>query len=553
MTSETASTSDEKHLSKFTMSSAVSVRSLEAARPNAETDASPQWKASKQIKLIVLGQICVLFAISLDMTILTATLPTVAQALQANSVETFWIAASYLLANAVVQPVMAALADIFGRRSVIFTALALFTVGSIICCAAHNVAAMLAGRTIQGIGGGGILSVNLIIISDLIPLRARPKFISIQQLVVSIGFNIAPIIGGVLVKVTTWRWLFYINLPFCGVGLIVIPFVLKYQKPESTVGEKWSSVDWIGSTSFIVGMTATLVGLTWGGSQFSWTSAATLVPLIGGIFIVCSTGLYEKYLATATFLRTSLFSTWSAIAIYFCTVLQGLTLFSEIYFLCLYLITVKLYTPLEAGTYLLAFSAVCVPTSGIIGPLIARVGSYRWAIWIGWIMTTLSLGLLTLLNVHTPPKVWVVLFIAAGLGQGILFIAHSVASQAACDQKDAAHASAMYSFMRSLGLCLGVALGGTMWTNFFAKRLVELGLSAEIAKSGEAAVYILKTMTDLALKESTIGAIAWSFRMLFATLCGIGALGLIIACGFIQGHSLDQDLETEHVLRSEKT
>ncbi|EME85767.1 uncharacterized protein MYCFIDRAFT_186251 [Pseudocercospora fijiensis CIRAD86] len=523
------------------MSSAVSVSSLEAARPNAKSDISPGWKPSKQIKLIVLGQICVLFAISLDMTILTATLPTVAQALHADSVETFWIAASYLLANAVVQPLMAALADIFGRRSVIFSALALFTIGSIICCAANNVAAMLAGRTIQGIGGGGILSVNLIIISDLIPLRARPKFISIQQLVVSIGFNIAPIIGGVLVKATTWRWLFYINLPFCGIGLIVIPFVLKYQKPVSTLGEKLSSVDWIGSTSFVAGMTATLVGLTWGGSQYSWTSAATLIPLIGGIVVVCGTGLHEKYLATTTFLRTSLFSTWSAIAIYFCTVLQGLTLFSELYFLCLYLLSVKLYTPLEAGTYLLAFSAVCVPTSGIVGPFITRVGSYRWATWIGWTMTTLSLGLLTLLNVHTHTAVWVVLFIIAGLGQGILFIAHSVASQAACQQKDATHASAMYSFMRSLGLCLGVALGGTIWTNFFAKRLADLGIPAEIAKSGEVAVYILKTMTDLTLKESIIGAIAWSFRMLFATLCGISGLGLIIAFCFIKEEPLAYD------------
>ena len=133
-------------------------------------------------------------------------LQTVAQALHADAVKTFWIAASYLLANAVVQPIMAALADIFGRRGVIFTALVLFTLGSILCSVAHNVALMLAGRTIQGIGGGGILSVNLIIVSDLVPLRYRPKYISFQQLCVSVGFNIAPIIGGLLVKHTSWRW-----------------------------------------------------------------------------------------------------------------------------------------------------------------------------------------------------------------------------------------------------------------------------------------------------------------------------------------------------------
>lgn len=293
------------------------------------------WTPSRQIKLVVLGQMFVVFAISLDMTILTATLPTVSEALGASVTEAFWIAASYLLAAAVVQPIMAALSDVFGRRSVIFTALSLFTAGSIICATAHNVAAMLAGRTIQGIGGGGVLSVNLIILADLIPLRYRAKHISFQQLCVTIGFNTAPIIGGAIVKYTTWRWLFYINLPFCAIGLVIIPFVLRYQQPTATINDKLSNVDWFGSISFIVGMTSTLVGITWGGSQFAWSSAATLVPIILGLAVVFMTGLYERYLAKVTFLRLSLFSTRSQVCTYFCTVLQGLTLFSEVYFLVL--------------------------------------------------------------------------------------------------------------------------------------------------------------------------------------------------------------------------
>jgi MFS family permease len=101
---------------------------------------------------------------------------------------------------------MAALADIFGRRSVLFTAICFFTVGSVLCCIAKDLAVMLAGRTLQGVGGGGIFSLNMIILSDLVPLRARPKYICIQQLAVALGLNIAPIIGGALIEVTTWRW-----------------------------------------------------------------------------------------------------------------------------------------------------------------------------------------------------------------------------------------------------------------------------------------------------------------------------------------------------------
>lgn len=120
-----------------------------------------EWKPNRQIWLIMAGQTCVVFVISLDSTILTASLPTVAKALNASAVEAFWIVASYLLANAVVQPLMAAFADIFGRRSTFFASLLIFTTGTIVCCTAHSVAQMLAGRTIQGVGGGGILSVNL--------------------------------------------------------------------------------------------------------------------------------------------------------------------------------------------------------------------------------------------------------------------------------------------------------------------------------------------------------------------------------------------------------
>ncbi|KAF2168270.1 hypothetical protein M409DRAFT_53555 [Zasmidium cellare ATCC 36951] len=516
-----------------------------------KTEEQP-WTPSRQVKLIVLGQMFVVFAISLDMTILTATLPDVAHALDANATKSFWIAASYLLANAVVQPLMAALADVFGRRSVIFSALLLFTAGSLICALANNVAAMLAGRTIQGIGGGGILSVNLIILSDIVPLRWRSKYQSFQQLCVSVGFNIAPILGGIIVKKTTWRWLFYINLPFCAIGLAIIPFVLKYDRPKSTINDKLSNVDWTGSTLFIVGTTSFLVGITWGGSQFAWHSAATLVPIILGLAVVFITGLYEKFLAKVTFLRCSLFSSWSAIAIYACTVLQGLTLFTEVYFITLWFITVKLYTPLEAGTYLLSFSMVCVPVSGIVGPIIARVGSYRWAVWSGWVINTVALGVLILLDIDTPTVAWVFMFLTAGIGQGLLFMAHLVASQAACQQKDAAHATSMFSFSRSLGLCLGVALGGTIFQNFFHNHAQSLDVPAMVAENAEGFAHLLRSMPDGPERLSIVLNYAYSFQMLFAVLCGISGLGLLSSY-FIGGHSLNQGLESEHRLRGESS
>jgi len=268
----------------------------------------------------------------------------VAQALHTDATKTFWIASSYLLANAVCQPIQAALADIWGRRAVYWAAVCLFTIGTIVCCTTHDFAGMIAGRVIQGIGGGGIISVNLIILSDIVPLRQRSKYQGQIQLVFALGTNLAPIIGGALLKVT-WRWyahqelkvlssqgtpsdalarLFYINLPFCAIGLAIIPFLLRYERPQTTLYDKMGQVDWIGSAMFIVSATVFLVGISWGGNQFRWGSAAALVPLTVGILGLVAVAAYERMLARTPFLRLSLFSSFSSAVVYVCTMLQAL-------------------------------------------------------------------------------------------------------------------------------------------------------------------------------------------------------------------------------------
>jgi hypothetical protein len=264
-------------------------------------------------------------------------------------------------------------------------------------------------------------------------------------------------------------------------------------------------------------------------------------------------GVYERlYIGgKQAFLRFSLFKSWSAVAIYFCTVIQAIIPAVEIYFLCLYLMGVKGFSPLETGIRLLAYCGIAVPVSALIGWLIARVGSYRWAIWIGWTITTVSLGLQTLLDTDTSTTVWVLIFLLAGVGQATLFLVHAVACQAACDQKDVAYASAMYTFMQSLGYCLGVSLGGTIFQNFLRIRMIGLNLEdlSSIAQHAEGLAYMVGKMPDSSDRTLIAGAVAWAFKMLFATLCGISGLALVIAIVLIEGHSLNQDLESQHTLR----
>ena len=202
-----------------------------------------------------------------------------------------------------------------------------------------------------------------------------------------------------------------------------------------------------------------------------------------------------------------------------------------------------------AGVAVLPFGLAVIPVSGITGTVIARKGNYKWALWLGWALCILGLGLLVILDMHTSPAAFVFIFICAGAGQGLLLIAHSVAVQAACKPEDAGHASSMYSFCRSFGLCLGVVIGGTIFQNFFRMRLHHLGLPAEYAGNAEGLVPVLQSMSSaLAAKDEIRMAYAWALRMLFATLTGVAALGLLVSV-VVGNHTLDILLESKHKLK----
>ncbi|THW52170.1 putative efflux pump antibiotic resistance protein [Aureobasidium pullulans] len=479
---------------------------------------SPKWKPSKQVKLIVATQAFVCFFVALDSTILTTTLPTLSKALHTNTTQTFWIATSYLLTSAVFQPPIAALSDIFGRQALFLLAIILFTIGSIVCCASHGIVSMLIGRSVKGIGGGGILSLNLIILSDIIPLRQRAQYQGYLQLCFALGSNIAPVIGGLIVERTTWRWLFLINLPFCAISLATVPFIIRYSRPKITIRDRLLSIDWAGITMSTTSTTLFLIGISWGGTEYSWSSAATLCPLIIGIAGVLCTVIYEMKFARMPFLRISLFHNRSAIAAYVCTMLMAFSVYATLYYLVLWLLAVKEMSEIMAG-----------------------------AVWAGWAIATLGIGTLVLLDQNTSTLAYVFMFVCAGIGLGLLMNSLSAAIQAISPTKDVAYASSMFAFMRSLGLCLGVSIGGTIFQNFLRQRLEHHGLSTELAENAEVYVSLLRSTPSSPQKILLKEIINWAFRMLFATLCGICGLGLIISV-IIGKYSMDKELDSQHVI-----
>jgi MFS family permease len=154
-----------------------------------------------------------------------------------------------------------------GRKSVLLAALFLFTAGTIIASVARTITHLLVGRCFQGSGGGGLVGLTYVLLADLVSLRERGKWMSIISLQWAIGSVIGPVIGGAMALDTTWRWIFWLNIPFCVLAAVGVPICLKLHPREGSVWERLKDFDWFGSFIFIAATTSFLIPITWVSSR----------------------------------------------------------------------------------------------------------------------------------------------------------------------------------------------------------------------------------------------------------------------------------------------
>ena len=226
--------------------------------------------------------LCLLsFISSIDAAIITAALPTVTRVIGGEK-QYVWIANSFVFASTAPQPLFAQISNIFGRRNPMLFAVSLFALGSGIAGGAKNPAMLIAGRTVQGLGTGGIYVLLDVVCCDLVPLRERGKYLGIMLSTAAIGTTIGPIIGGALAQVE-WRWIFYLNLPVSGLSLlaVVVFFNVRYTRNPTWL-KALGRVDLLGNAIFIPSIIAILLGLVLGGVQFPWGSYHVILPLILG-------------------------------------------------------------------------------------------------------------------------------------------------------------------------------------------------------------------------------------------------------------------------------
>ncbi|KAI7816949.1 major facilitator superfamily domain-containing protein [Gamsiella multidivaricata] len=431
--------------------------------PKGYTDQS-RVLPKKELALVFLGLCLVLFMASLDQTIVSVLIPTLGRVFNAPQYIA-WVGTSYLLTNTAMQPLYGKLSDIFGRKNTILTAIFFFELGSLICGAAPTIVVLVIGRGIAGLGAGGMISLTMIIISDVVSLRERGKYQGIIGSMFGISAVVGPLLGGVLAEKSDWRWAFYLNLPIGVVGTIALVFILKLPTVNGTRREKLKRIDFMGSFTIVVGIICVLISTNWGGNEYAWSSVQIIVPYcVGALFL--SAFLYiEAKVAVEPILPFRLFRNRSVCSAYATSFFIGGAFMGAIFYCPLYFQLVMHDSATKAGLQLLPLVAGMLVAGIGSGVLISKTGRYRPYIWAALVIYIAGVALLSLWDEKSGLNVQIGFLFVVGLGLGGCMQSIVLAGQCAVQNADIATVTSMMSFFRSMGGVTNVAIGGSMINN----------------------------------------------------------------------------------------
>ncbi|KAI0206627.1 MFS general substrate transporter [Astrocystis sublimbata] len=433
----------------------------------------PKAKKDSRFWLIFICMVVTAFLSALEGSIVSTALPSIARALDASE-DYIWVVNVYYLTSAAVQPVYGQLADLWGRRWLTIFAVFIFTVGSAVCGSAATTNILIGGRTIQGLGAAGINMLVELILCDLLPLRERGQYFGVLFLFIILGSVIGPFLGGILVDQVSWRWAFYINVPFGAFSTILLILVLHipYSAPGSSSFDKIKRIDFAGNFLLAASVASVLYSLTYGGTRFAWSDPGVIVALVVGLLGQVAFFFFEASpLCRNPVMPMSLFKTRTSTAAYVATFFQTIVSFWALYFLPLYFQSVQLVSATRSGVMLLPFSIIYSLAALVGGGVTTKLGRYRIVHFTGFAIMVIGIGTFTILDRHTHLAVVVVLEVIFAFGIGIVTPNLLTAVQAALPDSLNALSTGTFAFVRSLGTIWGVSIPAAIFNNRFDQLL----------------------------------------------------------------------------------
>jgi EmrB/QacA subfamily drug resistance transporter len=421
----------------------------------------------RQIMVVLGGLMTGMLLAALDQTIVATALPTIVGDLGGLN-HLSWVVTAYLLTSTVTTPLYGKISDLYGRRPVFQFAIVVFLIGSALSGLSQNMAELIAFRGIQGLGAGGLMTLAMTIIGDVVPPRERGRYQGYMGAVFALASVIGPLLGGFFVDNLSWRWVFYVNLPVGAVALVVTSAVLDI--PHRRVSH---SIDYLGTVLLVAGVSSVLLSLTWGGTEYPWGSAviiglAAVGMLILGTFIAVERRAAEPVLPLRLF-SDRVFAVASATMF-----IVGLAMFGGIIYLPLFMQVVIGLSATNSGLLLLPLVLGIIITAVISGRVISRTGRYKAFPVAGMMVMTLGMYLLSTMGTTTTRVGSSVYMVVLGLGLGMVMQVLVLAVQNSVDRRDLGTATGAATFMRSMGGSFGVAIFGAVLSNRLASNLHQL-------------------------------------------------------------------------------
>ncbi|WP_422934475.1 MDR family MFS transporter [Sinomonas sp. P47F7] len=437
----------------------------------APSAAPPGALSKRHITGVMTGLMLGMFLASLDQTIVSTAIYTVANDLDGLSLQA-WATTAYLITSTVSTPLYGKLSDIFGRRPLYLAAIVIFLGGSVFSGSVHSMTELAVARGIQGLGAGGLMALALAIIGDIVPLSDRAKYQGYFMSVFGVSSVLGPVVGGAfaganqILWITGWRWVFYVNVPV-GIAALITVFLFLHLPAH----HERQKIDYLGAAAITVGLVPLLLvaeqGRGWG-----WGSAASITCYAIGAVGIALFILLEKRAGDYALIPLRLFKSAQFSLSAVLNFIIGIGMFGAIAMLPMYLQLVKGLTPTAAGLLMVTFTIGIMSASIIAGRTISATGTFKIFPVIGTLLlagAALTMGFV--LNVDSPLWVPGVVAVFFGMGLGCCMQPLVLAMQTSVPPKDMGVGTSTAAFFRSMGGAVGTAVFISMLFSLAADKI----------------------------------------------------------------------------------